>query len=102
MARRAILPSVLPAAPARDCSGFTDLSRYAEWDRSHSGQFHLPDKEFRSGAPYVAVRPGPYLRLDRVGREAVGVWPLRIPVASSYTADVLLTRQLLRTTGLSC
>ena len=47
-----ILPSVLPATPARRREGFTDLSRMDECDRSHSGQlFHLPDKEFRSDAP---------------------------------------------------
>jgi hypothetical protein len=27
--------------------GFTDLSRLNERDRSRSGQYHLPDKEFR-------------------------------------------------------
>ena len=42
-----ILPSVLPATPARRREGFTDLSRMDECDRSHSGQFCLPDKEFR-------------------------------------------------------
>ena len=37
--------------PRRTCKerreGFTDLSRLNERDRSRSGQFYLPDKEFR-------------------------------------------------------
>ena len=37
---------------------------------------NLPDKEFRSSSPHVAMRLGPYLHLDR---EVAGVWPLRIP-----------------------
>jgi len=39
---------------------------------------NLPDKEFRSRAPHVAMRRGPYLHLT-IGGEMVGVWPLRIP-----------------------
>ena len=37
---------------------------------------NLPDKEFRSSSPHVAMRLGPYLHLDS---EVAGVWPLRIP-----------------------
>ncbi len=37
---------------------------------------NLPDKEFRSSSPHVAMRLGPYLHLRF---EVAGVWPLRIP-----------------------
>jgi hypothetical protein len=44
----ATLPSVLPAAHLHGHrEGSTDLSQLNERDRSRSGQFHLPDKEFR-------------------------------------------------------
>src|SRR5438876_4651564 len=39
---------------------------------------NLPDKEFRSSSPHVAMRLGPYLHLIRRD-EMAGVWPLRIP-----------------------
>jgi hypothetical protein len=42
----AILPSVLPAALHAPV-GFHRFEPVDECDRSHSGQFHLPDKEFR-------------------------------------------------------
>jgi hypothetical protein len=42
------------------------------------GSCVLPDKEFRSSPPHVAMGLGPSLRLS-VGTEPAGVWPLRIP-----------------------
>ena len=50
---------------------------------------NLPDKEFRSSSPHVAMWLGPYLRLETA--EVAGVWPLRIPNAwlqhSAFPAD---------------
>lgn len=47
---------------------------------SPCGQFYLPDKEFRSVCPHVAMGPGPYLHLILRNHEVAGVWPLRIPL----------------------
>ena len=60
--------AISPSPQLRQCP-----SRYA----IRAGR-NLPDKEFRSSAPHVAMGEGPSLQLSRRG-ELAGVWPLRIP-----------------------
>src|SRR5437764_4883233 len=56
--------------------GFAVMSGIYPRDHSRGGQVgYLPDKEFRSSPPHVAMRLGPSLQLTR-RRELAGVWPL--------------------------
>jgi hypothetical protein len=51
----------------------------------------LPDKEFRSSCPHIAMGLGPYLYLNR-RIEIAGVWPLRIPDNATAAVDSLFAR----------
>ena len=60
---------------------------------------NLPDKEFRSSNPHVAMGLGPYLHLT--GRdEMTGVWPLRIQGIATAAADSSSARCVRSVTGL--
>jgi len=49
---------------------------------------NLPDKEFRSSYPHVAMRLGPYLHLDRLRWLAFGLWGFQEPAALlAFPAD---------------
>src|SRR6266567_2916616 len=94
------LPTALPAVyrlvPFEAAGvGFAVMSGIYPWDHSHGGQVgYLPDKEFRSSPPHVAIRLGPYLQLTR-RCELAGVWPLRIPgteTASGCSSSPLSAR----------
>jgi hypothetical protein len=71
-------PSVASSLIEAAGEGFAVMSGIDVWSRLRTGQVVLPDKEFRSSRPHVAMGEGPYLQLTRRG-ELAGVWPLRIP-----------------------